>query len=130
MRSPRTLLLLLATAFAVTNIAVTIHRSLIPVGLDGQVVRVDVLHEKHPGIDDVGLLHVAARRIHVDAGVARHVADGASVTKRPWSSTLLVDGQPVPIGLSGDATAMLCVMPLTVLTVAAAAVAGRRSAAR
>ena len=108
------------------NIGATVHRSLIPVGLDGTVARVEVRREKHPGIDDVWLVDVGQRRVHADASIAQRLPEGTAVSKPPWSATLTADGQRIPLRLSGDAVGMLWVMPLAVAAAAAAMAAARR----
>ena len=127
MRSLRTAVLGVAAVLAALNIGVTVHRSLIPVALDGTVQRIEVRREKHPGVDDVWLVDVGQRRLHVDAGIAHRLPEGTTVSKPPWSATLTADGEPISLPLSGDAVGMLWVMPLTVVAAAAASgVTGRR----
>lgn len=116
----------MAVVFAVANVAVTIHRSLIPVALEGEVTQVELRREKRPGLDDVWLAHIGGRRIHVDAVVARAMAPGAMVSKPAWSTTLQVDGRGVGLRLSSEARNMLWVMPLTVAVVAATGIVARR----
>lgn len=130
MRSPdrraAAVLLVLAAAFAVIAVTATISRSLIPRAMDGTVDRVEVRTEKHPGIDDVWLVHVNGDVIHVDATTATDLEQGAELQKAAWSRTLTVDGQAIDLHLSHDARTMLWVMPLTLLCVAGAAMADSR----
>jgi hypothetical protein len=118
--------LVVAVAFAVLNVAVTVHRSLIPVALDGVVQQVEVRREKNPGIDDVWLVHIQQRVLHTDAATAQQLPEGTVVAKKSWSRTLTADGRPLPLRLSRDAAGMLWVMPLAVAAAAALMAAGRR----
>jgi hypothetical protein len=115
-----------ALALAALSIGATVHRSLIPVGLDGTVQQVEVRREKHPGVVDVWLIHVGQRQLHVDAAMARRLPEGTTVAKRAWSRTLIADGRPIRLGLSRDAVGMLWVMPLAVAAVAAVMAFGVR----
>lgn len=113
----RWVLVALALLFVGGNIAVTLHRSLIPVAVDGVVEDVEVRQEKHPGIDDVWLIHVAGRRLHVDAGLATQLSEGQHIAKDAWQRRLTVDGTTAPLGLSSDALGMLWLMPLLLIGV-------------
>jgi hypothetical protein len=130
MRSPSraaAVLLLAVVAFALLGAAATISRSLIPLAVDGTVTAVEVRREKHPGIDDVWLVHPDdGRRLHVDANTARHVPEGGRLVKPRWARTLQVDGRPLALPLSDDARGMLWVMPLTILAAAGAMAASLR----
>lgn len=120
-------LVTVAVLFAVANVAVTVHRSLIPVGLDGVVESIEVREEKHPGVDDVWLVSVGGRRVHADAGIASQLAEGERVDKARWDRRLRVDGTAMPLRLSSDATGMLWVMPVVLLALAAVWWAGRQA---
>ena len=98
----------------------TISRSLIPRELVATVERIEVRHEKHPGIDDVWLVHFDGDAVHVDAAVAQQLAEGLAVRKGAWATTLLSGSEAIPLGLSREARGMLWVMPLTVLSAVAA----------
>lgn len=132
MRSPSGIsaaaLVLLAVAFVALNVAATFHRSLIPIAVDGTVTGIEVRREKHPGIDDVWLVTIGDRRLHVDAPIGRALGEGARVTKTAWAQRLVIDGTPRTLALSRDARAMLAVMPLTLLVAGAALHLNRRSA--
>jgi hypothetical protein len=119
-RTATLVLIGLAMAFAVANIAVTAHRSLIPVALDGTITKMELRHEKHPGVDDVWLVTVGDRLLHVDDEVAFQLHHGATVAKGAWETTLTVDGRQVGLALSPDAVGMLVVMPLAVVVAAGA----------
>lgn len=126
----RWVLMALAVLFAAGNIAITVHRSLIPVAVDGVLEDVEVREEKRRGIDDVWLLHVAGRRLHADAEVAAQLTQGQQISKGAWERRLEVDGASVPLGLSSDAVGMLWLMPLVlVLVVGVLIVVPRRGSA-
>lgn len=134
MRSPSravaaaTFLLVLAVAFALVSVAAMVSRSAIPHALDGTVAHIEVRREKHPGVDDVWLVHLDdGSRLHVDAATAQRLDEGSRVRKPAWQATLAVDGEPVRLALSDDAIGMLWVMPLTVLSAGVAAAASLRS---
>ncbi len=112
MRSPRTYLLVLAALLALGNLWFTFHRSGIPAALTGRVGRVEVRPEKHPGLDDVHLVTVAGREIHLDAEVATLLAEGDEVRKSAWSTEIEVHGRTDAIGVSRDFLRMALAMPL------------------
>jgi hypothetical protein len=116
----------MAVMFAVANVAITIHRSLIPVALDGVIETIEVRHEKHPGVDDVWLVSVGGRRLHVDAPTARRLAEGQRLSKTAFQRRLSVDGAVVPLRLSPDAVAMSWVMPVVLIGVMLNLGPGRR----
>ncbi len=125
---PAAVLLAIGVAFALLAVGATVSRSLIPHAIDGTVTAVEVRREKHPGVDDVWLVHLDdGRRIHADAEVARHVSSGARLTTAAGDAQLRVDGTTVDLGLSRDAIGMLWVMPLTILTAAATTAASLRT---
>lgn len=120
-------LLLLAVGFVALNVAASWHRSLIPVAVDGTVVAIEVRPEKHPGIDDVWLVTIGDRRLHVDAAIGRALSKGAQVAKPAWSRGLSVDGDAITLTPSRDARAMLAVMPLALLAAEVALHLNRRT---
>jgi hypothetical protein len=130
MRSPSraaAVLLTIGVAFALLAVGATISRSLIPHRIDATVADIEVRREKHPGIDDVWLVHLDdGRRIHADAEIARQLSDGAQLTKAPGQTQMTVDGTTLPLAPSHDALGMLWVMPLTLITAIAAAAASLR----
>jgi hypothetical protein len=123
-------MLCLALAFALANIAVTVSRSLIPRHVSGTADRIEVRREKHAGVDDVWLVHIGGRPVHVDAETASRVREGAALRKDAWDRRLRVGSEVVELGLSDDARGMLWVMPLTLLATAASAATSLRARAR
>ena len=113
--------------FVVMNVVVTAHRSLIPVAVDGTVTAIEVRPEKHPGVDDVWLVTIGERRLHVDAEAAKTLTPGSRLAKAAWARTLSVDARPLRLELSRDARAMLVVMPLIVLAAGLGLRTNRRS---
>ena len=124
-RVAQVVMLVLVAGFAVTAIVATVNRSLIPRALDATVTAVEVRSEKHVGVDDVWLIHLDGRPVHVDAATAEQLPQGATVRKQAWERHAVVDGRRLRLALSDDARGMLAVMPLTVV-VALVAVYGRR----
>ena len=116
-RGPQWLLLGLGLGLAGLNVWVTLARSTIPAHLQATVIGVEVLPEKHPGVDDVWMVTVDGERFQADRAVAQHLAPGQRVQKAAWSRTLEVDGHSVLLSLSADARAMWIAMPLLVLLI-------------
>lgn len=114
-RGPRWLLLGLGLGMAGLNVWVTLARSTIPARLQATVIGVEVLPEKHPGVDDVWMVTLDGERFQADRAVAQHLAPGQRVEKAAWSRALQVDGHAVPLSFSADAHAMWIAMPLLVL---------------
>ncbi len=115
MRSPRRYLLVVVLVLAAGNLWATFHRSGIPVGLTGRVERVEVRHEKHPGLDDVHLVTISGRETHLDADVASWVREGDEVCKRAWSVELTTPRGVRRLGVSRDFGRMAVAMPLMVV---------------
>lgn len=122
MLSPRAAALglaVVALVLATGNVYETVRRSTIPLALDGRVEAEEVRREKHPGVDDVHLLTLDGRRVHVDEHVARLVSEGDGLQKEAWSSTLTVARTRHELKLSSDATGMFAMMPLLLLVITA-----------
>ena len=109
-----TVLVGLATAFT---------RSTIPRALSGKVEKIELasggkLQEIHKRVDrptggnDYFLLTIAGCRIVVDRGVARMLRPDESVSKKRFSRTLSVNGEPRRLPLSQDFHHMLVAYPL------------------
>ena len=98
------------------NFYETLLRSTIPVAMDGTITAVELRREKHPGIDDVHLVHTGKDTYHVDAAVALHLDTGDAIQKSAWSRSLLVDDEEVHLEPSRDFRGMLVVMPVVLLT--------------
>ena len=88
MRSPSAYLLALVALLALGNLWFTFRRSGIPATLTGTVESVEVRREKHPGLDDVHLVTISGREIHLDADVASLLRVGDE-TRKAWGSTAL-----------------------------------------
>lgn len=128
MRSRSRALLALTLLCCAINVAATWHRSLIPVGLDGTVSAVELRRQERPGRDDVSLLTVDGRTLHVDSAVGTHLVAGEPVRKAPLSTTLSTPGGPLPLRPSADALRMLLAMPLVAGIVVATLRRTRREA--
>lgn len=99
-------------------------RSGIPYEWHGAVTSVDARHEKHPGIDDVWYVAVGdGEAVHLDAALAEGLRVGDRVDKERWSRTVEVNGAARRLPLSGAATALLAIAPITAGAVAATAYA-------
>ncbi len=106
--------------FALGNLYATLNRSTIPRSLHGTVVRLQVVHEKHPGLDDVHLLTLGERTIQVDPELAAHLRVGERVDKDAWSATLSTSSGSIHLSTSKDFHGMVVTMPvLLVVTLAA-----------
>ncbi len=102
----------LILSFCLGNLVVTFHRSGIPVKLEGTVTKIEMRREKHPGLDDVYLVRVGDRTMHLDTDLGRHIRKGDRVSKRRWQSTLQTPRGPVRLHPSKDFWRMLIWMPV------------------
>ena len=109
-------------AFAALAVWSTAARSAIPLEWHGTVERVEVRHEKHPGVDDGWFVTVDGDETHVDAYVATLVREGARVDKDRCARTLRVDGTDHPLRYTDDARRMAAVAPAVAVLAAALAV--------
>ena len=123
MRSPRTFVVAATLALCLGNLAFSFLRSTIPIALDGTVENVEFLTSKNRGIDDIYVLHVDGRHLHVDKEVAQQLDSNARVFKESWSSELTVgegsSARTVELQPSPDFIGMLVAMPVTALVIAA-----------
>lgn len=116
-RAPALSLLLGGAALVAGNLWFTAARSTIPLALDGRVASREVRHEKHPGNDDVCLLHFEdGRTLHVDAAVFAAVSAGQRLHKSAWQRSLDRDGVRVPLDWSADARGMWPTMGVALVT--------------
>jgi hypothetical protein len=69
---------------------------------------------------------VGGRRLHVDAAIARQLAEGQRLSKAAWERRLSIDGTVVPLGPSPDGMAMWWVMPVVLIGVMLSLLSGRR----
>lgn len=88
---------------------------MIPLELNGVVSRLEIRHEKHPGIDDIYLVTIGGRRYHVDRTVGPRLLPGAEITKRRWSKLLETSDGTVQLRASRDAYSMLVAMPVVAI---------------
>ena len=128
MRFPRALLLGLLVVLAAGNLWETIHRSGIPVPLEGAVEHIEVRREKHVGLDDVHLVTVAGRQLHLDGEVVERLRVGDVLSKSAWSHELVTPRDVSRLEVSTDARRMRWAMPL--LLVLGLALAWRRRGPR
>ena len=126
MRSPRRYLLAFGVILALGNLGATFHRSGILISLTGQVEAIEVVHQKHPGSDDVYFVAIAGRKIHLDADVASLMSEGDTVRKGAWSTSLETPRGIASIGVSRDFTRMAVAMPLIVALVSILLLRDRR----
>lgn len=108
----------------VGNLWTTFFRSGIPLGIDGRVDSLEIRHEKHPGVDDVHLVGVGGRVLHLDKAMAEQLEVGDTLTKSPWSTSAKVGAKTLKLGASRDFYGMVFVMAL--LTGTALFVTSRR----
>jgi hypothetical protein len=104
--------LVIVAGLALGNLSVTFLRSTIPLAVRGTVRALETRTESHPGVDDVHLVTIGGRRLHIDAAVASHLQIGDSVQKRAWSRTLHTSRGAVRLNPSAEVWGMAITMPL------------------
>lgn len=121
MRSPRVLLVTATVLLCLGNLIFSFLRSTIPIALDGTVDNVEFLTSKNRGIDDIYVLSVDGRHLHVDKDVAQQLDSNARVFKEAWSSDLTVgqgsSARTIELEPSADFEGMLVAMPVTALVI-------------
>lgn len=110
-------MVLIAVLLAAGNLAETFRRTTIPLALDGSVTDEEMFIEKHQGVDDIHLITIGDRRLHVTKPVAELIEVGDRVQKRAWSRSISVDGTSSRLSPSADLLGMLIVMPLVLAVV-------------
>ena len=115
MRSHRVPLAVLLVLLCGANLAVTFLRSGIPHELRGRVDGFERMVEKHPGLDDVYLVQIEGRTIHLDTELACLFIPGTVVEKPAWGTQMQLRGRPVKLKPSRDFRGMAVVMPLALL---------------
>lgn len=106
----------MTVALAVGATWAAFTRSAIPVALEGRVLDVTILHEKHPGRDDVYLIELPDRTVHVDAAVGQGIARGDELAKPAWSATLTTSSGIVRLKPSRDVWGLAAAGALVILT--------------
>lgn len=110
------LLLLIAGLLAAGNLWFTARRSLIPVGVNGELTHLETRREKHPGHDDVFLIQVDRGPLQpVDQAVYESLVPGDRIEKQSGDRRLQVKGNSVPLEWSRDYRGMQRAMPLILL---------------
>lgn len=118
------ILLALGALLAGGNLWFAAQRSTIPLQLDVRVLRKEVRREKHPGRDDVLLLHLDPPRVlQVDRPVfaAARVGDRYRLQKRAWSRHLEHGDDVTMLSWSKDFQGMTKAMPIVLLVLLATA---------
>ena len=88
-----------------------------PVALNAEVVEKELRHEKHPGKDEVCLLHTGDGRIlHVEKSVYDSVEVG-SLQKSAWSYEVANDGHGIQLAWSTDFNGMILAGPAHVIVI-------------
>ncbi len=104
---------------AAGNLWFTAARSTIPLALDADVVKREVRAEKHPGVDDVHLLHFTDGTLRqVDQPVYAVASHGARLQKTAGSRRLHIDGNGQDLIWSRDFVGMTRAMPLAIVLLA------------
>ncbi|MDQ4027224.1 MAG: hypothetical protein M3214_04125 [Actinomycetota bacterium] len=111
MRSPKVVLGLGTLVLCVFNLYVLISRSLIPAGVEGVVTGTEVRIEKLPGTDDVHIVEIDGRQIHVDSSIEGALSKGERVSKPAFSTSLETSDGPLSLRPSTEFWRMLIVMP-------------------
>lgn len=121
MRSRKSILLVATVILALVNLGVTLTRSTIPLALDGTIESIEFLSEGNPGIDDIYVLRVGEKEVHVDRAIAKQLTVGVHVSKEAWSSELTAGRQSetrtVELSPSEDFTGMAITMPIAMIGV-------------
>ncbi|HSV38176.1 MAG TPA: hypothetical protein VLI04_05400 [Nocardioidaceae bacterium] len=107
----------LVVAFAALTMWETLARSTIPLSIDGQVTEVAVRAED--GDQRVWFIEVDDEFVRMDEEIGARLVAGDVVRKDAWSTTLVVNGNDVPLKLSRDARGALWFAPLLVILGAA-----------
>ena len=109
-------LLLVCLLLAAGNLWITARRSTIPLELNDVVLKKEVRREKHPGYDDVHLLHFQSGRVlEVDEQVFDAVRDGDLIEKSAWARDLRHGSHTSQLSWSRDFRGMTWAMPIVVL---------------
>ncbi|HVM16808.1 MAG TPA: hypothetical protein VM290_04460 [Gaiellaceae bacterium] len=114
-----------AATLAALGLAAMAARGLYGVAVAGVVTRIEVRHEKRPPVDDVHLLHLDGRVVHVDGRVADAVRVGDRVEKGVLETRLRVEGEAVPLAPSVDLRRSLVALPVLLALVVALLFAAR-----
>ncbi len=117
------LLLILGTILAAGNLWISAARSTIPLSLNDIVERVEIRHEKHPGKDDVYLVHLrSGRTMHMDQAVATALFLKGTIQKQSWERHVRVKNRIVNLDWSADARGMFLAMPAIMLILLATSI--------
>lgn len=127
MRSRRstilTVLLILGFALAVFNMWCAAKRSLIPISVRGRVASKEIKFEKHPGRDDVCLLHLTSGEVlHIDSRVFEEIAEQGVIQKDAWKAELISNEKIIRLWWSNDSIGMFRAMPLIMFALVMTAV--------
>ena len=109
---------------AFTTLLVAAWRSTIPVALDHEVARVEVLREHTPGLDDVHLLTFTdGSSLQVDREVYRFVGVGDHLVKKRWHDEVTIQTaamtMTVSLTWSQDLRRLALAVPLLLMLLAA-----------
>lgn len=127
---PALALLLAALLLAAGNLWITLARSTIPLRLDARVSDIELRFEKNRGVDDVYLVTVGDRTIHVDTAIGPQLEVGDHLRKDRWERHLHTGDRTIPLSPSRDFRRMLAAMPLVAVAVAVLALLPRFVAPR
>lgn len=126
MRSPRVALALVLLALCVGNVAVTFMRSGIPYDLEGMVRGVERRLEKKPGRDDVYIVTVGKRALHLDRDLGARLIPGDLLSKPAWERVLRIGDVTLELAPSRDFRGMVGAMPLVLVLGVLVLVFGRK----
>jgi len=86
-------LIMIAVGFWIAGIMITLSRTMIPYGYEGETVLNVIVHHEHlPGRDDMILIRTDRRTLRVDPNAADCVKAGEQVSKPAWSRTVFSSG--------------------------------------
>lgn len=120
-------MLALVVAMCLANLWVLLLRSGIPYSLEGTVTDIQVRTEKLAGIDDVWIVTVGDRQLHLDYDLARALRKDHEIRKGAWSTSVEIESRPdIHLQPSRDFWGMV---PTSIVVVGAMWLLGRRRAA-
>lgn len=84
------------------NFSSVFARSGIPYGFEGRITSIERRLEKHPGVDDVWLVAIDGKAVHLDSLVAESLRAGDVVSKERLSARLRTPREQVRLQPSRD----------------------------
>lgn len=102
--------------FIALGLILSWHRTLIPIRLEGPVVRMTVTEAGQPGADDWVTVQVGHRQILTGDAALQCFSQGTHVIKSSWSREVNVDGETCTLPLPRQALADSVMPPVILAT--------------